>query len=289
MPRFLFWNIDSLRSDADDQRRFGPMLADLARDQAAEIVLLAERPDPISPIHDQLRTVAPFVPIVSSRRFGVLVAFNPTFISRIATPIQRDRVDLFHVALPLQQDLILALVHGPDIRNNSQAKRELFLEQLREQIVWAEKKLGHTRTLVVGDFNVNPFESAMGSVRGMHAVMTRQIAKGEPRNLLDVSYGFFYNPMWSLYGDRDEDVPPATYYFVGGDPHEVYWHMLDQVVLRPSLIPMFKTDQLQILKRAGTRPLHTARGTPDRIRASDHFPLVFELDLRTTPGGVTHA
>ena len=40
----------------------------------------------------------------------------------------------------------------------------------------AETKAGHTRTILVGDLNVNPFEVAVVGAHGLHAVMAKQVA-----------------------------------------------------------------------------------------------------------------
>jgi hypothetical protein len=279
MPRFMFWNLNSLHGTGND-RPFGELLASLVREHDIEVVLLAEPPESLRFIHDQLRTVGPFAPVASSRRFGFLTSLNTSFVTPVEIPVPNDRMNIFRLSLPLQLDVTIAVIHAPDRRNYKPATQELFFDQCRSNLEWVEKRLGHTRTIVTGDFNVNPFEGAMGSVRGMHAVMTRRLAGRQARRIRGVEYGYFYNPMWNLYGDRDATKPPGTYYFSGGDTHEIYWHMLDQVIVRPVLGSMFKLDSLRIVTYAEETAFCTAGGLPDRLNASDHFPIVFELDLR---------
>jgi hypothetical protein len=99
-------------------------------------------------------------------------------------------------------------------------------------------------------------------------------------------YAFFYNPMWTLYGNRGPDdnaAPPGTYYYESEEPGELFWYMLDQVVIRPALIDRFPLDRLRILRRAGGQEL-LRNHVPDRKRASDHLPLLFEVDLRRKQG-----
>jgi len=113
----------------------------------------------------------------------------------------------------------------------------------------------------------------------MHAVISREISKGEPRRLFNERYHYFYNPMWNLYGDEPRGSAPATYFYRGSDPHELYWHMLDQVLIRPSLLHRFDFDALEIVTTVKGTELSREGGYPDRKRFSDHFPVVFGVNL----------
>ncbi len=280
MPRFLLWNMDAGRDVVDERRPFGQLLAGVASDYAIDVLLLVECSLPAARILPLLPGEPSFHLIPGPDRFRVFARFPPAYMKAINAPLLSDRLGLWHLTLPLQEDAIVALVHGLDRRNNGTAKRELFLSQVVSQVSWAEKKLGHERTIVAGDFNANPFDPELGSTSGMHAVMTSDLASPEPRRLLDKEYGFFYNPMWSLMGDRQDGQPAGTYYFNGGQPHEWYWHMLDQVLVRPSLIPRLPLTSLRIITASRNGNLATPRGRPDRKNGSDHFPIVFDLELR---------
>src|SRR5437868_431263 len=43
-----------------------------------------------------------------------------------------------------------------------------------------------------------------------------------------------------------------------------FWHLIDQVLLRPSLLPPFRNEGLRIPDRAGTTSLLTDTGVPSR-------------------------
>jgi hypothetical protein len=287
MPRFLLWNMDAGRDVDDERRPFPQLLAGLAFDHAIDVLLLVECSLPTARILPQLQGAPGYHVIPGPDRFRVFARFPPEYMTTINAPLMSDRVGLWHLALPLQNDAIIALVHGLDRRNNGTAKRELFLSQVVSQVSWAERELGHERTIVAGDFNANPFEPELGSTSGMHAVMTSDLASPEPRRMLDQEYKFFYNPMWNLYGDRQDGQPAGTYYFDGGQPHEWYWHMLDQVVLRPVLIPRLSLPSLRIIAASPSGNLATPSGRPDRTKGSDHFPIVFDLELRTDHEGAS--
>jgi hypothetical protein len=86
--------------------------------------------------------------------------------------------------------------------------------------------------------------------------------------------------MWRAYGQQPHsEAGAATHYWLGRWAHELAWHMLDQVVLRPGESVRFPEDQLQIITQVGAVPLVTAEGVPNGQTASDHLPVVFHWNL----------
>lgn len=58
------------------------------------------------------------------------------------------------------------------------------------------------------------------------------------------------------------------------------WNMFDQVLIRPELLPYFRTKELEILTGDGETSFLTARsGVPGAQNGSDHLPIVFKLNL----------
>jgi hypothetical protein len=81
--------------------------------------------------------------------------------------------------------------------------------------------------------------------------------------------------MWGHFGDRTPG-PPGTHYYSRGDDVSYFWHMFDQVLIRPDPIERFHDNTLQILTAAGSMPLIGQNGRPV---ASGHLPISFKLDL----------
>jgi len=92
-------------------------------------------------------------------------------------------------------------------------------------------------------------------------------------------YRFFYNPMWTLLGDRSNDSS-GSYYYDSGAPVNYFWNIFDQVLLRPELLARFVPERdIQILKSVnGTRLTNEPDGRPN-ARISDHLPILLNLDL----------
>jgi hypothetical protein len=125
---------------------------------------------------------------------------------------------------------------------------------------------------------VNPFEPGVVSAYGLHGVMSRSTAKRQQRVIQGKPYSFFYNPMWSLFGDH-AGGPPGTYYYDSSDFNELFWHMFDQVLIRPDILDRFRNESLQIVTSDGCASLLGDSGRPDGNVGSDHLPLLFSLTL----------
>ena len=82
--------------------------------------------------------------------------------------------------------------------------------------------------------------------------------------------------MWSLLGDASAG-PPGSYYRRKSEQVAYFWHMYDQVLIRPELLPKFKNENLKILENDGSVPI-LRNGIPDSKIASDHLPILFRLN-----------
>ena len=92
------------------------------------------------------------------------------------------------------------------------------------------------------------------------------------------SYPFFYNPMWGHFGDGEGPVP-GTYHYSRSEHVCRFWHMFDQVLIRPALLDSFDSTELTIITGDGTMSFLRDDGTPNRGAASDHLPVLFRLRI----------
>ena len=106
-----------------------------------------------------------------------------------------------------------------------------YCRDIAERVDAAESNIGHQRTVLFGDLNMNPYEP--GITGGLRAVMTRGLAnKGkDPDTDRDTR---FYNPMWQHFGETS-GTPSGTYYRAGADD-EHFWNIYDQVLLAAGTI-----------------------------------------------------
>jgi endonuclease/exonuclease/phosphatase family metal-dependent hydrolase len=146
--------------------------------------------------------------------------------------------------------------------------------EIRTEIESMERKHAIDWTVLVGDFNMDPFSTPMVAATGFHGVRNKSIAHREARSIEARSYRFFYNPMWSFLTNAQDPVG-GTHYFNPARPVNYFWHIYDQVLVRPALID--RLENIAIPEAAGNVSLVTKNGLPN---VSDHLPLHFTLNLR---------
>ena len=202
-----------------------------------------------------------------------LLGVSGEFVQRT---YESERISIRTIELPDRDPVLLAAVHLPSKLHQSGDSQALECKELARQIELEEQKAGHRRTILVGDFNVNPFEAAMAG--GLHSVMSRQVASRGTRTVQGRDFPFFYNPMWCHFGDAGSNTA-GSYYYDAGEHVNHYWNMFDQVLLRPELALRFDSARLSILKAIGSLSLVRPDGRPDQQVGSDHLPLLFEVEF----------
>ena len=166
--------------------------------------------------------------------------------------------------------LLLALVHGVDARNYDSATRQSYVQSLAGEMRLVKAQQNTNKLVLLGDFNMNPYDIGMNQAAGLNAMMTRACTRRGRRQHIDTSYDFYYNPMWSLFGDNT-DGPAGTVYDTSSQgPYG--WSMFDQVIVNHSIINLFHS--VTIVTEAGPESLMNQSGRPDTNNASDHFPLL---------------
>lgn len=270
--RFLFWNLN--------RKALADVAAAIAIEQGSDIVVLAESGDPSSLLREFNRSMGQ-----TGRGFhltrGICKAITilTRFSAELIRPVwESARVSIRQLELPAQAELLIGAVHFPSKLHWSDASQSFECVELARQIAAEEDRAGHRCSILVGDFNMNPFESGMVAANGLHAVMSRQIASRIARTVQGREHLFFYNPMWGHMGDL-RGTTAGSYFFDAAELVNYFWNVFDQVMMRPQLAEQFDPASLRILTSVGSRSLVAADGRPDAHSFSDHLPIVFSLHL----------
>jgi Endonuclease/Exonuclease/phosphatase family len=264
MPRFLFWNLNN--------KPIAHLVKEIATSNDVDVLVLAECEIPIGSLLVELNAETPdfhFAP-GECERIQVFTRFDSGFV----TPtFESDRYSIRRLRMPLRDEVL----HLPSKIHSASESQRTSCSLLARAVLEQEATVGHTRTIIVGDFNADPFEHGFVATDGLHAVMSKRVARRRKRRVEGRDFDFFYNPMWGYFGDSG-NKPCGTYYYDKAEHVNYFWHIFDQVLLRPDLLAGFSGD-LQILTTAGSTPLLDRDGRPDGENASDHLPIMFSLDF----------
>jgi hypothetical protein len=270
----LFWNLDK------NSATFSHIVR-LTQIRALDVLFLAEPPADVTPLLVSLNGAK-----IGRFRDTTLQPLKIRIITKLPSTVFRHRhtnqagdVGICSVTSTLlpEKELLLAPVHLPSKwGGKSPAGQASVAIEVAEELADFESRRGHSNTVTFGDFNMNPFDAGMTMVTGMHALMTEDLASQAVRLHRGVGYGRFYNPMWGLFGDRTPG-PPGTYYWRSSEIENYHWAMLDQILVRPSLIGA--VQDLDILDHDGTDSLLADDLAPSKDYLSDHLPVAFRVNI----------
>jgi hypothetical protein len=258
-------------------------LAELARERSVDVLILAEFGGTSVALLEQLN-------LEGHARFHLPVNHSPRLTFVVASPSNRfvslhdsSSVAVRHFRPPIGEDILIVALHLPSKMYLTSDDQALLATRTTQLIDRFESRIGHTRTIVIGDFNMNPFEPGVVGSEGFHAVMAQSIAAKGDRTVVGEKRRFFYNPMWSLLGDNTPG-PPGTYYYPSSSPITYFWNTFDQVLLRPQLAKNFEREDITVIAKVGRRSLLTASGIPDESM-SDHLPICIMLRVEEFNNG----
>ena len=279
---FLFWNIYG-RHEKSKLAREASLLSSIPRlavAQGVDVFLFAECTFASEAIVAALNAggVGSYYHVQSSNdrvKFFSRLDGNP-WTDRFRDPFE-DRLTVLELAASTR--IVVAGIHfWSRIDVPDEGDRADLAADLADDIRAIEKDVNYERTVLVGDFNMNPFEKGLVARRSFHAMISKPLARTIRRLGRRAEYPCFYNPMWSCFGDRPGG-PPGTFFFSNTlAPTNHFWNMYDQVLLRPDLIDSL--TRLEVLDSDGQTSLVTKEGRPKKAMFADHLPIVFELRLQ---------
>ena len=267
LTRFLFWNVQG--------KPLERLVATVAAELAIDVIVLAECAEGHANVLDRLADVGPFS---SPTRLGRdLRAYSrlPGQAVRQVSSDTNGHLATYRIVRPEHAEVLLGTIHYQSRRDWNPADQDQHASIIANAVRRQERRAGHQRTIVIGDFNMNPFDPGLVGATAFHAMMTRDIARRRTRVIDAKPYDMFYNPMWRFFGDHTPG-PAGTHWYRPAKPIVYGWNMYDQVLLRPDL--MDGLADLRIIDQIGPTFL-LRNGRPDRRIGSDHLPLFLTLNL----------
>ncbi len=271
MPTFAFWNISNNVSIEH--------ISAFALEHDVDVLALAESKIPTHDLTDSINQNTDriyFNDIGISDRLTILTRFN---IEKTMLIMDKPHFSIRHYNMPLGESILFVGVHLSSLLWKDTRDQTHICTRIARYVREAEAIVGHTRTIIMGDFNMNPFASGIVGAEGLHAVMDRRIAATSSRNISGETYTFMYNPMWFAYSSSDDNSPQGTYFYNSGNELNYYWNVFDQVIIRPSLLNFLRNDSVQIITNIQGNTLLAQSGRPNKKDLSDHLPIICNLDV----------
>lgn len=261
--KYLFWN-------TKQNKLINQILCDLVDENDISIIVLAEYEADIEELIHLLHNRGIFMKPAITAGCERIKALT---IERLR--IEPMRQSDYATIQFLDGSILLCGIHLNSQRNPEHKEiRDDRIRRIVQDVMDCEKSQSTNNTVIVGDFNVPPYDNSCISSMCFYAQPIYEETIRRSRKVDKVDRFMFYNPMWNLLGDLNK--PYGTYYYPGSNPINTYWHILDQVIIRPDLRNRFVNESLKILTTTSHRSLLDTKGHPDKS-ISDHLPLTFEI------------
>ncbi len=286
---FLFWNLRG-EQKTTLSRRQPNLLRSIGRlaGKPVDVFVLAECPiDPsliMSSLNEKARKKFSRIPSFSQRIAFFSHIKEDDWIDRYYDGIN-DRITAQEFLLGPPPGLLVVGAHLDAPTFQSLDDRAEKARALASEIKLIERDVGHSRTILVGDLNMNPYDPGLIQPSALHAAITRQLAISVQKLKVRKGYSSFYNPMWSCFGESRytegqtiKSKPPGTYLFPNTEaPTNLFWNIYDQVLLRPEIMDYLTS--VEILDSDGQDSLVTKGGRPKVRTHSDHLPIYFVIEF----------
>lgn len=262
----IFWNTAGKNNNS--------AILSLAADKQPNIIILAEYKDDPKSLLIGLRSINRefiIIPQIGCKRLWMLTSYP---LSSIRHRRDGDRYSIKEIKLPNAEPFLIAMVHLPSklhLSEDDQATKAIFV---RDDIEQTEIDCKHQNTIVIGDFNMNPFEKGMTSINAFNSIPCLRAHKKRSRKVDGREFSFFYNPSWNLLGDRNHSA--GTYFHSSPGTTSHYWNTLDQVILRPAIAELLDINSLCAITKTKDIQFSSIDSTPF---VSDHLPIFLTINI----------
>lgn len=261
-----FWNINK-------NNKIESLLLNLVVQQSLDVLIFAEYASNIEKFCNLLNAICydNYEPLNSLGCDKICGIINSKYKQEIIT--SSSRYEIINIRSSFFS-ILLGLIHAPSKLHSSDNDRLLCFNTFYHDIEKAEGKTKINNTIIIGDFNANPFENYVIGACSLHGIPYKEEVAKESRIVQGKEYKMFYNPMWRFFGSQSP--PYGTYYYNSSSTDNYFWNTFDQIIFRPALIPAFAEDSLKIITSINNKSLLVNNYKPNK-KISDHLPIIFNI------------
>jgi Endonuclease/Exonuclease/phosphatase family. len=267
--KIVFWNINKNENLAVIQK--------LVEKTTPDLLFLAECPKDFAlkikrKIIPEIRP--PYIPPNSKPKIrGFSISSN---CQTNCIEVSNNRL-IFYSIREGEMLLLLGTVHLIDKRNHNDFSQyrqacAIVSDVKKIESAWQKKT---SDTILIGDFNMNPFDPGMVVGDAFNSVCSEQIAQKRPRKVNKEKYTYFYNPSWKIYAGVGNCVH-GSYYYHSCKSGEFHWNNFDQVLLRPSILNKYH-HTFEVLHDVLGFDLRDGNKTKGN-KISDHYPIMLTIE-----------
>lgn len=274
---FLMWNIRNKGTT------FIPALKELYEKYRPDFLLLSETDLDDSVIHNLSNNRLKSVMLNDKKSLRLYV--NPDHNVMTLSEEERydgkrrhikDRLVFFNLEVGSTK-IVLVCVHFPSKFNYSSNNQFNIMKRWLSWIEGQEKLFDTEHSIIFGDLNLNPFDSAIYRPGALNCHPTvKHKTTVQP---------LYYNPMWSTLGDfiyktNTLKIPGSYFYDIDDDSSdEFHWNSIDGVLIKKSIEPLFLREELEIIT---TTDNHVFASDNEIFsnKYSDHLPVKFKIKIQ---------
>ena len=200
MLTVLFWNLRGYQESTWNSRKekLSNHIKRIAQKENADLLIFAESafiPDELTTTLNHKSKSSYHYPESNSRRIQLYSRLPKTAVIDQFNDSSDGRLTIRRVKTTSQTEILLAAIHFQSQLFRTTDEQALQATVLREDVMTVEEIVGHQRTILIGDLNMNPFDPGVVGAMTLNAVMEQHLARSGERTVAGKSYRFFYNPM----------------------------------------------------------------------------------------------
>ncbi len=252
----VFWNTNT-------NKNINLIIADIIKNNNCDIFILLEYEDNCEELCRKLEQFGNRFKYSKSRANKNIAIIYKDEI-KMEFNLDTDRYCSINVK-KVNNEFEFFVVHLPSNLYSDKEVNKYLCNRLMEDV-----KKTTIPVLILGDFNMNPFDKEMIALNGLFALPDSNYRR---KRIYEEEKISLYNPMWKFYGDFKDY--PGTYYYDKEQIHCYYWYIYDQVLFTKEINNIFDNESLKIIKETSSYSL--VKNGKINLKISDHLPVFFSL------------